>query len=159
MKWRNEQMYHLRQKEPLTIEKQDKYFDEVVSKIFVNENPNQLLFSYLYNNECIGYGGIVHISWTDLNAEISFLMNTELENEQFETNWTIFLLLIEKLAFDHLKLHKLYTYAFDIRPKLYVVLEKSNYSEEARLKEHTFINGKYKDVIIHAKINKCPILL
>lgn len=34
MKWRNEQMYHLRQIVPLTHEKQKYYLDTVVSKLF-----------------------------------------------------------------------------------------------------------------------------
>ena len=84
MNWRNEQMYHLRQSDILTIEKQDKYFKEVISKNFEEDKPSQILFSFLYNNECIGYGGLVHINWTDQNAEISFLINTELEKKYFE---------------------------------------------------------------------------
>lgn len=38
MKWRNEQIYHLRQKEPLTIDQQDAYFENVVAKLFDKEN-------------------------------------------------------------------------------------------------------------------------
>ncbi|NLM18529.1 MAG: GNAT family N-acetyltransferase, partial [Clostridiaceae bacterium] len=83
MKWRNDQIYHLRQSEPLTKEVQDDYFNNVVSKLFTQDKPNQLLFSYLYKNECIGYGGLVHINWIDKNAEISFVMNTELEKDEF----------------------------------------------------------------------------
>ncbi|GAK91039.1 putative ribosomal-protein-serine acetyltransferase [Nonlabens ulvanivorans] len=47
MKWRNEQMYHLRQAEKLTEQSQDSYFKNVVSKLFEQEKPNQLLFSFL----------------------------------------------------------------------------------------------------------------
>ncbi len=153
MNWRNEQMYHLRQSATLTIEKQDKYFKEVVSKNFEEDKPSQILFSFLYNNECIGYGGLVHINWTDQNAEISFLINTELEKKYFENYWTIYLNLIEMVAFEDLKLHKIFTYAYDIRPKLFEVLERNHYINEATLKEHTIINEQYFDVLIHSKIN------
>ncbi|MDP5048190.1 MAG: hypothetical protein NWQ39_07260, partial [Saprospiraceae bacterium] len=51
MKWRNEQIYHLRQKVPLTIEQQDVYFEKVVAKLFDQEQPNQILFSFLKNEE------------------------------------------------------------------------------------------------------------
>jgi len=47
MKWRNEQLYHLRQKQPLSADDQDNYFNKVVSKIFDADLPNQFLFSYL----------------------------------------------------------------------------------------------------------------
>jgi RimJ/RimL family protein N-acetyltransferase len=58
------------------------------------------------------------------------------------------------VAFQELKLHKIFTYAFDLRPHLYSTLEKCGFYEEARLKEHCFFDGKYIDVIIHRKINK-----
>jgi len=151
MKWRNEQIYHLRQSKPLNKKDQDAYFDTVVSDLFLQECPNQLLFSYLQGEECIGYGGIVHINWVDRNAEISFIMDTDLEKEFFEYHWVIFLNLIEKVAFGELNLYKLFTYAYDIRPKLYKALEKADYLHEATLKDHCLINGNYKDVLIHSK--------
>jgi RimJ/RimL family protein N-acetyltransferase len=155
MKWRNEQIYHLRQKEPLTIEDQNRYFDIVVNKLFEQEKPNQLLFSYLENDKCIGYGGLVHINWIDKNAEISFIMATELEEKKFEENWMNYLKLIEQVAFENIDLHKIYTYAFDLRPNLYVALEKANYNEKVTLKEHCLFQNKFIDIIIHSKINKC----
>ena len=154
MQWRNEQMYHLRQNELLTKQKQDIYFDSVVSNTFVQENPDQILFSYLEGKECIGYGGLVHINWINKNAEISFIMKTKLEQQEFKKHWDIYLRLIEEVAFNDLKLHKLHTYAFDLRPKIYEVLETANFEVEAVLKEHCFFNGKYIDVIIHSKFNK-----
>ncbi len=39
MRWRNEQIYHLRQNEPLTEEKQEKYFQNVVAGLFEKEKP------------------------------------------------------------------------------------------------------------------------
>lgn len=153
MQWRNEQMYHLRQAELLTRKKQDNYFENVVSKLFEQEQPGQILFSFLENSECIGYGGLVHINWIDKNAEISFIMNTEFENENFEKYWTIYLNMIEGIAFSELYFHKIFTYAFDLRPQLYEVLDKSGYKFEAKLKDHCFYNHKYIDILIHSKFN------
>ena len=153
MQWRNEQIYHLRQNKPLTEEDQENYFRNVVSKLFEQEKPDQILFSYLKEGECIGYGGLVHINWMDRNAEISFIMATHLEENDFEFHWTTYLKLIEKVAFVELKLHKLYTYAFDIRPHLYLALEKVDYVKEAVLKEHCCFNNVFKDVVIHSKLN------
>lgn len=153
MKWRNEQMYHLRQAEKLTKYNQENYFKNVIAKLFNEEKPNQILFSYLKNNECIGYGGLVHINWVDKNAEISFVLNTNLEKKEFSLHWVTFLGLIEKIAFRELELHKLFTYAFNLRPKLYKALELKEYKKEAILKEHCLFNQEYIDVIIHSKIN------
>jgi RimJ/RimL family protein N-acetyltransferase len=153
MQWRNEQIYHLRQAETLTIKQQEWYFSNVVSKLFETEKPSQLLFSYLEDGVCIGYGGLVHINWADKNAEISFIMNTALEKDFFEFHWRTYLSLIEKVAFEELNFHKIFTYAFDIRPHLYEAIEKSNYQQEARLPGHCLFQGKFIDVVIHAKFN------
>ncbi len=153
MKWRNEQIYHLRQHKTLTREDQDKYFETVVANLFKKEQPDQILFSYLENDICIGYGGLVHINWTDKNAEISFVMNTELEKTSFKKHWGIYLALIEEVAFKELKFHKIFTYAFDLRPHLYEALKKAMFKEEARLKEHCLFDDKYIDVVIQSKIN------
>ena len=153
MKWRNEQIYHLRQSKLLTENDQNAYFENVVSKLFNQEQPNQILFSFLKNDKCIGYGGLVHINWIDRNAEISFIMDTELEAKHFDTIWSIYLDLIDEVAFNEMKIHKISTYAYDIRPKIYPLFERANYKREAVLRDHKFFDDHYVDVVIHAKIN------
>ena len=154
MNWRNEQIFHLRQSELLTKEKQDLYFTNVIDKLFDQDLPKQILFSFLKNNECIGYGGLVHINWQDMNAEVSFVLNTEFNNRYFIATWTKYLSLLKVIAFKNLNLYKIYTYAFDVRPKLYKALEYSGFAEESRLKEHCNIDGKFLDVIYHSCFNR-----
>ena len=154
MKWRNEQIYHLRQAQPLTKEDQQLYFDNVVAKLFDQQKPDQILFSYLKKNVCIGYGGLVHINWIDSNAEISFIMDTRLENKFFAEHWSNYLSMLKKVAFDDLEFHKIYTYAFDLRPHLYTMLEANGFTREATLKEHCMFEGKFKDVVIHSILKK-----
>jgi len=151
MKWRNEQLYHLRQQKPLTKQDQDNYFNNTVAKLFDSDCPEQVLFSFLEGERCIGYGGLVHINWIDKNAEISFIMDTALEKNQFEKYWSRYLELIEQVAFKDLMFHKIFTYAFDIRPKVIFVLEKYGYLKEAMLKEHKLFNNRYIDILIHSK--------
>lgn len=153
MRWRNEQLYHLRQVKPLTKDDQDTYFENTIKKLFERENPEQVLFSYLENGSCIGYGGLVHINWADKNAEISFIINPELEKKLFEFHWKTYLGLIEEIAFGELNMHKIFTYAFDLRPLLYKAVESAGYVSEARLKEHMLFDDRYVDVLIHSKFN------
>jgi len=155
-KWRNEQIYHLRQENPLTIEDQDYYFLNIVNKLFEHEKPKQILFSFLEKNVCIGYGGLVHINWVDQNAELSFILDTKFESNFFSYYLSIFLKLIEKVAFQDLNLHKIYSYAFDIRPYLYPILESEGFIKDAVLKDHCFLNQEFKNVVIHFKINENP---
>jgi RimJ/RimL family protein N-acetyltransferase len=148
MKWRNEQLYHLRQEKLLTKKNQDFYFNSVIQKQFTEAKPDQILFSFLKNNKLIGYGGLVHIDWEKKNGEISFLMDTSLELFLFENLWTIFLKLIEQLAFDTLGFIKIFTFSFDVRPKLYEVLKKNgfldsiDFQDRLTLSKHK-INIKY----------------
>ena len=151
MHWRNEQIYHLRQSKPLDKISQDYYFEIVIAKIFEKERPEQILFSYLENEKCIGYGGLVHINWVDKNAELSFIMKTS-EETQFDLHWSNFLALIEQVAFNELNFHKIFTYAFDLRPHLYNVLEKNGFIKEATLKEHCYFMNTFINVVLHSKI-------
>ena len=148
LKWRNEQLLHLRQDKPLTVIEQDNYFSNVISKLFETDQPNQILYSYLENGVCVGYGGLVHINWINKDAEISFIMNTKFEKQYFYKYWNIYLKLIEDVGFKELKFSKLYTYAYDLRPHLYVVLEDSGYSKEK------VINDKPIKIVVHSKYNK-----
>ena len=56
-------MFDLRQEVKLTKKMQELYFDEVITPSFDNKYLNQILFSVLENQKCIGYGGLVHIDW------------------------------------------------------------------------------------------------
>jgi len=151
MKWRNEQMYHLRQNERLTPEKQDKYFEKVLDKLFEENQPKQILFSYLKNDKCIGYGGLVHIDWTKKTAELSFIMDTLLEKKEFEKHWLNFIHLIDTVAFSELQFKNIFTYAYDLRPHLYPVLEKAGFEQEKILRDTIRINDQPVNVIIHKK--------
>lgn len=149
LKWRNEQMYHLRQKEPLTKDNQDIYYKNIIARLFNEDSPTQLLFSYLKNNVCIGYGGLVHINWGNKEAEVSFIMDTQFEKNEFETHWSNFLFLLKKVAFGQLEFNIVFTYAYNLRPHLYPVLEKNGFKLKERLANEIEIEGKKVDVLIH----------
>ena len=153
MKWRNEQMYHLRQDKPLTEKSQENYFKTLVASLFDQDKPSQILFSYLKNGELVGYGGLVHVNWIDRKAEVSFIMETSLERNEFDLHWSTYLYLLKKIAFEMLKLKSLYTYAYDLRPFLYPTLEKNNFKLKEHLKDEIEIDGKKIDVFIHECIN------
>jgi RimJ/RimL family protein N-acetyltransferase len=158
MKWRNEQMYHLRQDKPLTEKSQENYFNGTLARLFDQEKPNQILFSYLKKNKCIGYGGLVHINWIERTAEVSFIMETSLERDEFDLHWSTYLYLLKKIAFGELKLRSLHTYAYDLRPFLYPTLKKNNFKLKEHLKDEIEIDGKKTDIFIHECINTILLL-
>jgi len=127
MQWRNEQIYHLRQSKTLTKQEQDRYFNTVVSSLFDHDKPEQILFSFLKNKDCVGYGGLVHINWNLRIAELSFLIRTDINDKNFQNFWNIFIKLIEKVSFDTLDFNQIYTISFNKRPLLYKVLKNNNF--------------------------------
>ncbi len=149
MNWRNEQIFHLRQKEPLTKEQQDLYFETVVKNIFDQKQPSQILFSFLLNEEFLGYGGLVHINWIDKNAEVSFLTKKSSELSL----WVPFLKLLKNVAFEELNFHKIYTFSFDVRPRLYEALDNSGFFLEGVFSNHCSVNNRQQDVRIHSCFN------
>jgi RimJ/RimL family protein N-acetyltransferase len=146
-------MYHLRQKEALTEGQQETYFKEVVAKLFESEQPTQYLFSYVRGEECMGYGGLVHINYEKSSAELSFIMNTELEAEEFRFHWTNYIQLIEEIAFTTLKLNRIFTYAYNLRPHLYPILEDRGFLRERLIPNALIADGKSIPAIIHSKWN------
>lgn len=153
--WRNDQMHILRQKNQLSAEDQSAYFRNVIDPLFDEEKPAQILFSFLHIGELAGYGGLVHIDWEDMNAEISFLLETERSTNEytFVDEWGKYLNMIRQIAFNELKLRKIYTYAYDLRPKLYDALNNAGFIQEACLRDHVKIDGIYHSVKIHSLFN------
>ena len=99
--WRNEQMTILRQNGYITEEMQQAYYESQIVPNFDNNQPKQVLFSYFKKEEFIGYGGLVHFSWFDKRAEISFLLNTKFINDTklHDLYFEKYLYLIQEIAF------------------------------------------------------------
>ena len=127
------------------------YFKNVIEPLFSKELPEQVIFSFLKNDLLVGYGGLVHINWEEKSAEISFLTETRRSkiSEKFISDWSIYLGLIKRVANEYLNFKSIFTYAYDIRPALYVALEKCGFKETTRVKNGIDIGGILKDIVIH----------
>ena len=154
--WRNEQMNILRQNHVLTDEDQLRYFSSVILPSFSNPTTRIILFSFFWNEELIGYGGLTNLDWVNKRAEISYLVKTdrskEANIEQYKEDFSTFLRLMRRVAFNDLELNRLYTETFDIRPLHIQVLENNGFLYEGRMKEHVLIDGQYIDSILHGCI-------
>ena len=157
MKWRNDQINRLRQKKKITKTDQTSYFEEVITKLFKQAYPEQLLFSFLEDDICLGYGGLVNIDWPNERAEMSFLLETSLtlKKEVYDNYLSSFISLIKELFFKELKLNKLFTETYEFRKDHIKVLEKNGFIFEAVLKEHTFNEStqKFQDSVFHYMIH------
>lgn len=149
--WRNDQIDVLRQKAVLTDEDQIGYYHNIVLPSMNERQPEIILFSFLLNAGCIGYGGLTNIDWSHKRAEISFLLATDRISDDtlYQKEFTIFLKLIKEIAFSELKLHRLFTETFAFRQFHTYVLEMNDFRFEGRLKEHVYISNKFFDSLLH----------
>jgi RimJ/RimL family protein N-acetyltransferase len=154
--WRNQQMDVLRQKQKLSDTDQINYYNNYVTPSFSQEQPQIILFSFLEDDQCIGYGGLTNIDWESKRIELSFLLNhTRAANkEQYEKDLSAFITLMKMVVFDDLKFNRIFTETYDIRPLHISILEKNGFQLEGRMKEHISINGNYTDSLLHGFLKK-----
>ena len=150
--WRNAQLEVLRQAAPLTAEQQEAYFQRVVLPLFEQERPEQLLFSLLHDGVLVAYGGLVHISWPDARAEVSFLANPARADDAptYRRDFFTFLQLLNRVAFEGLLFNRLVTETYDIRPAHVGIMEEAGFRREGRLRQHVRLTaGIFTDSLVH----------
>jgi len=152
--WRNQQMDVLRQSKPVSKEEQIAYYEEYVWPELTSYTPSQILLSYKYKKELIGYGGLVNISWRDKKAEMSFLLNCNRPNnkEVYHKDLTNFICLIKNLCFDQLSFNRLFTETYEFRHFHIEILNENEFREEGRVRRHNCIENKFHDLILHSII-------
>lgn len=150
--WRNQQLDNLRQQRKILKKEQIKYYKENIFEEFSKKNPKNIIFSLKQNSILIGYGGLVHISWINFRAEVSFVLNTQIENDKKKKfiYFQIFLDLIRELAFNHINLKKITTETYSFRNKEIHFLEKYGFKREGILKNNIYVKENFFDSYLHA---------
>jgi RimJ/RimL family protein N-acetyltransferase len=150
--WRNTQIDILRQQMPLTTEQQETYYQDFIEPSFRQEQPTIILFSFLKNDLCIGYGGLVHIDWLAQRGEVSFLVNPEFFSD-YENLFEQFYALMQFVAFEDLKFHRIFTETFAFRLDHMPLIEQAGFRQEGHLREHVFKRGRWHDSFIHGLLS------
>ena len=150
--WRNDQREVLRQRHLLTQREQEVYFDEVVKASITAKHPDQILVSVEDQNNLVAYGGLVHISWEDQRAEISFLTNGMLGDSLYERYFSIFINYIISIAKNDLRLHKIYTETYSFRHHHISILENNGLRKEGKLTDHIRLEDRFYDSILHGVV-------
>lgn len=148
--WRNAQMDVLRQKQALTYEAQQHYFQKHVRPTFQQDYPSQILFSFLLHNTCIGYGGLTYLDWENARAEISFLVDPIRAGNEviYQQDFTHFLGLLCYVSFEHLHLHRLFSETYAFRQSTLEVFKQFGFKQEGVLREHVYKQGEWIDSIM-----------
>lgn len=154
--WRNDQMDVLRQNTEISSLQQKTYFQEVIEPTWIQAQPKLILFSFLFQNVCIGYGGLTHIDWEASRAEVSFLVDPWRTQDftHYQRDFLHFLKLICQVAFAELHLHRLFTETFAFRSEHIKILEHFGFKLEGILKEHIFKGNQRHDSVMHGFLFK-----
>jgi len=150
---RNEQMDVLRQSKELTDKDQENWYNNVILPSYKDQTKT-LNFTILYENEFIGYGGLVYIDYVNKNAEISFLVKKErtINTNIYDDDFTHFLKFITNYAYNNLNLHRLWTETYEYRKFHISILEKNMFKREGVLKHSIYVDNIYYNSIIHGLI-------
>lgn len=150
--WRNAQMDVLRQSTLITPDAQQRYFEQFIWPDKLLPEPRQILLAIEYRGQLIGYGGLVHISWSYRRAEISFLLKPSFENDTsvLRDLFYRYLALVQELAFEDLNLNRLTTETYENRVNHIEVLEASGHRLEGVLRDHVIVKGKLTSALVHA---------
>ena len=152
--WRNDQIYVLRQDCLLTIADQDRYFVSVVRPELMEEHPRQVLVGFLEEEQLVGYGGIVHIDWSDRRGEVSFLSDPS--RNRLVEDWQVYLDMLLPCARLQLGLHKLTTETYDFRADVICALESRGFTREGFLLNHHFWDGQWHNSVLHGLLLEIP---
>jgi RimJ/RimL family protein N-acetyltransferase len=154
--WRNEQIDVLRQIAPLSDEQQINYYENSVVPSFIERHPRIVLFSYLHQGKCIGYGGLTNIDWTSKRMELSFLLDPQhaKNRELYDQDFTCFLLMAKDVTFNDLAFNRIFTETFAFRKEHIAILERNGFRLEGIMRQHVMIRGRYCDSLIHGLLRE-----
>lgn len=130
---------------------QENYYRYTVRPTFTQEQPKIILFSFLQQDTCIGYGGFTNIDWESRRFELSFLVDPVIyqDQAQYAVSFSAFITLIKQVAFEDLHFNRIFTETYDIRPNHISILEKNNFRLEGRMRQHVIINQEFVDSLLH----------
>ena len=142
--WRNEQINILRQKDLLSNSQQKEYYHSLIENSFYIIKPSEILFSFLLNDECIGYGGLVHIDWVKKIGEISFINDTTRasNDELYRSDFKNFISLLFGITFSELKFSKVTTETYGIRTNTLRLLDELGFKLNHVIENNIQINNK-----------------
>lgn len=149
--WRNEQMSVLRQFQMISSQEQKEYFENNIWPTMAHQQPREILLLFLLNEDPVGYGGLVNISWDNLRAEVSFLSMTDIANhdEKYSIHFSSYLKIIKEIAFEDLGLKRIFTETYSFRKKHIAILESCGFVYEGCLVNHNCIDGQQINSLIH----------
>lgn len=117
----------------------------------ISSRNNRIFGVFTQSKQLIGTTGLYEINWIIKSAEIRIRIG----NKKFlgKGHGTEAIKLLIDFAFNDLGLHRLWLTVFDYNLAAIAVYKKCGFKIEGRLKHGGFIDGKWVNLILMAKIN------
>ncbi len=114
-------------------------------KSIANEKTRVLFAIRDENERLIGTCQLHSINNVNGTAELQIRIGTENQSRGIGTDAVRQLV---SFGFTHLNLRKIYLYVFSDNKRAIQCYAKCNFTNEGNLKQHTYVNGEYKDLIL-----------
>jgi len=105
---------------------------------------------YIKEHKFIGSAGLHNLDESNRNAELGYVVSHKYKNRGFATEASSEIL---RFGFENLKLHRLYARVFPGNKPSARVLEKLGFVKEGTMKQSVYMNNRYHDTILYARIN------
>lgn len=100
----------------------------------------------LSDDRIIGTVQLVGIHPVHQHAEVSIRIGDQGDREK--GGGTEALRLLARIGFDHLNLHRIFTYVWADNERAIRAYAKAGFEREGLLRQHVFIQGEWKDVVV-----------
>lgn len=138
----------LGQHTPYNRDKGEEFVENIADE---KEDQVRLLITDSEDEERIGMISLFRVNKNSGNAEIGLWITPEHQEEGFGTEATK---LIVEFGFDELRMHRMYARVFDDNPKSINIWEKLNFKKEGIMREASFKDGKYVNILIYGILKK-----
>lgn len=108
-------------------------------------SPNDRLFSVFNDGTYVGQCGIHQIYWPARNGRISVILKKEFQGKGYGH---LVIKAILRLAFELVKLHKVFCVVWEDNPKtVHLYRDKMGMKEEGRLIDEYFLDGRHHNML------------
>lgn len=113
--------------------------------------PSDICFRIEKEGEVIGQACLKNIRWINHKAEISMFIRKDMQGKGLGLRA---LQSIIEYGFKRLNLFRLEAEVIDGNKASLILIEKTGFTEEGRLREAKFVNGEYKDLLRFGLLRK-----
>ncbi len=127
-------------------------FQKICDQGYEKLLPSQIWFSVCYEDKLVGIAGLHNVRYVQRNAEVACFVGENQYRQQGIGSAVVGL--IEEYAFGTLNLHRIYAYVYDDNIIAKNFFAKQQWLQEGLLREASYWNYTFRDIVIFARINK-----